>query len=92
MPTIRLATDEDMRAISSQTLDEIRRLPFFYIPTGEPDVMRAWGVALEQHVAENVRHDPDTLVAPQFAGETASRADLLYHGAELAADLLPPAP
>ena len=45
MPTIRLASDDDMRAITSQTLDRIKLLPHVDIPTAEPDVMRSWGVA-----------------------------------------------
>jgi hypothetical protein len=46
MTTIRLVTDEDMRAITSQTLDRIKLLPHLYIPTDDSDVMRSWGVAM----------------------------------------------
>ena len=90
MPTIRLATDDDMRAITSQKLDEILRLPFVYIPTLEPDVMRVWGVALATTLPDTARLYPDALVAPSYAGERASRGDLLYNGAEPAADFLLP--
>lgn len=86
MPTIRLVTDEDMRAITSQNLEEITRLPHLYIPTDEPDGMRSWGIALERGFADYLRLFPDALVAPHSFGETASRADLIYHGAEPAAD------
>jgi hypothetical protein len=88
-PAFALATDRDMREISSQHLDEIQRMPFFYIPTDDPDVMRSWGVALEQNVADNVRLYPGALVAPGFAGENASRGDLLYNGAEASAAFVP---
>ena len=90
-PTIRLITDDDMRAITSQNLDEIKRLPHLYIATDEPDVMRVWGIALERGFSDSVRLYPGALVAAHYAGPTASRADLLYHGAEPAADFLPAA-
>lgn len=88
MPTIRLATDDDMRAITSQNVDEIKRLPYLYIATDEPDVMRSWGVAHAATIGDYVRLFPDALVAPRYAGPTASRSDLVYHGAEAAADFL----
>jgi hypothetical protein len=47
--------------------------------------LRVWGVALEATLADTERLYPGALVAPHFAGETASRADLLYNGAEPAA-------
>lgn len=88
MTTIRLATDDDMRSITSQNAAEIRRLPFLYIDTDESDVMRVWGVALDRTLPDFVRLYPAALVAPKYAGERASRGDLLYHGAEPAASLL----
>ncbi len=84
-PTIRLATSEDLRLITSQTRDLIMRLPFLYIAVAEPDVMRTWGVAREGTLADSERLHPGALVAPRYAGETASRGDLLYNGAEPAA-------
>lgn len=89
-PTIRLVTDDIMRQITSQNLDDIKRLPHFYIPTDDPDVMRAWGIALEGLVSDNERLYPGTLIAPQDAGQYASRGDLLYNGAEPAAAFIPP--
>ena len=85
MPTIRLATDADMRAISSQNLADLKHLPYVYIPTPEPDVMRVWGVAHERGFEDTARLYPGALVAPRYAGERASWADLVYHGAEPAA-------
>lgn len=84
--TIHLATDDDMRAINSQRLDDILRLPFVYIATPEPDVMRVWGVALKTTVPDTARQHPEALVAPRYVGERASRGDLLYNGAEPAAE------
>lgn len=89
MPTLRLVTDDDMRAITSQNLDEIKRLPHLYIPTDEPDVMRSWGIALERGFADSARLFPDALVAPHSFGQFASRADLVYHGAEAVAGFVP---
>ena len=94
-PTIRLATFEDMRSITSRNMDDIRRLPFLYIGTAEPDVMRVWGVAGtlrengESNVCEAERLYPGVIVAPHYAGETASPGELFYNGAELAAAFLP---
>lgn len=82
MTTIRLVTDDDTRAISSQNVDEIRRFPHLYIPTAEPDVMRVWGIALESSFQDYARLYPEALVAPHYAGERASRGELLYYGAE----------
>lgn len=62
MPTIRLATHDDMRAITSQTLDKVNDLPHVYIPAaavdiplppyalamGASDLMRSWGVAMAE--------------------------------------------
>lgn len=56
MPTIRLATDSDLRQITSQNLHLLDALPHLYILAshldfdapreGEaPDVMRTWGIA-----------------------------------------------
>lgn len=88
-PTIHLATDDALRAITSQTLHDIFGLPFLYISTDQPDVMRAWGVALPATISDYARLYPGALVAPRYAGETASAGDLLYDGAELAADFMP---
>ena len=87
MPTIRLATDDDMRQITSRNLDEIFRLRFLYIATDQPDLMRSWCVGLESSVADTERLHPATLIAPHRAGATASRGDLLYNEAEPAAAL-----
>ena len=90
-PTIRLVTDDDMRAITSKNVDDIRRLPFLYIATAEPDVMRVWGVAEalredgQGSTYDTERLYPGALVAPHYAGEIASRGDLLYNEAESAA-------
>lgn len=89
MPNIRLVTDDDMRAITSQNLEEIPRLPHLYIPADEPDRMRSWGIALERSFADYLSLFPDALVAPHSFGQTASRADLIYHGAEPAAEFIP---
>jgi hypothetical protein len=89
MTTIHLATDDAMRAITSQNLHEISRLPTLYIPLRDfipaetdPDAMKHWGVAHERTLADYVRLFPDALVAPCCFGDRASRADLIYHGAE----------
>jgi hypothetical protein len=88
MPTIRPATDDDMRAITSSTLEKIDELPHLYVPTDDPDVMRSRGVAHKDRIADEARIFPGCLVAPRFAGQTASRGDLLYHGAEPAAEFV----
>lgn len=95
-PTIRLASPEDFQAISSQNLDAIKRLPFLYVPTDDPEVMRVWGVAGstiaggESSVEAAEQNFPGTLVAPYFFGERPLRADLIDLGAEPAADFLAP--
>lgn len=92
MPIIRLATVDDMRSITSQNVAEIPRLPHLYITTDEPDVMRSWGVARadgDGSIAVYERLHPGAIVAPCFVGQRASRGDLLYNDAELAADFLP---
>ena len=89
MPTNRLATDDDMRAITSHNLDDIRRLPFLYIATAEPEVMRVWGVALEPTFGDFERLYPGALVAPHYDGQAVSRGDLLYNGGEAAAAFMP---
>lgn len=88
MPTIRLATLEDMRAITSQNLDAIKLVPYLYIPTADPDVMRVWGVASMATLGTYERLFPGGLVAQAFVGETASRGELVYNGAEAAADFV----
>lgn len=85
---ITLVTDDDMRAITSQTLHLIRDLPHLYIPTDDGEVMRSWGIALARTHADFVRLYPDALVAPRFENEAAARGELLYNGAEPAIDLL----
>ncbi len=93
MPAIRLANDEDLRAITSRNVAEILKLPHLYIPTDDPDVMRAWGVARsdgDASVAWYAKRHPGAVVAPIFAGEVASRGDLLYHGAEAAQEFVAP--
>ena len=88
-PAIRLATSEDMRSITSQNVADIRRLPFLYIATAEPDVMRVWGVVLKRTFGDFERLYPGALVAPHYDWQTVSRGDLLYNGAEPATVFLP---
>jgi hypothetical protein len=59
-------------------------MPFLYIAGSEPDVMRTWGVAGEDSVADTERLYSGALIAPQYAGETALRGDLLHNGTETA--------
>jgi hypothetical protein len=92
MPTIRLATDDDMRRITSQNLAPISALPWLYIPAGEPGLMRKWGVARadgDASVASWALQYPDALVAPKFMGERVERGELLYYGAEAAVAFTP---
>lgn len=89
MPTIRLATDDDLRQISSQNLEPIFALPWLYIPAEEPGLMRTWGVARsdgDASVAFYAHQHPDALVAPKFMGGRIERGELLFYGAEPAAD------
>ena len=95
-PIIRLATDDDMRAIDSRNLDDIGRLPALYIALrhllpGEtdPDAMKHWGVAHEHSLADFARLYPEALVASHDFGDRASREDLVYHGAEPAKAFIP---
>lgn len=99
-PTIRLATDDDMRAITSRNLDEIPKLPHLYISAGDVDIplppldmstdgvdlMRAWGVANVRSIADYARLFPAALIAPKDFGQFVDRSELLYNGAEPAAD------
>jgi alpha-N-acetylglucosamine transferase len=78
-----------LRAITSQNLDDIFDLPFLYICCNQPDVMRSWGVAHAATLGDYERLYPGALVAPRYAGATAQRGDLLYDGAEPAADFMP---
>lgn len=87
-PTIRLATLEDLRSIDSRNAQEILRLPHIYIATDEPDVMRSWGVASAATIGDYERLYPGALVVPCFVGQTASRGDLIYNGAEPAAEFV----
>lgn len=86
MPTIRLATDDDMRAITSRDLSPIHGLPHLYIPTDDGEVMRSWGIAHETTIADYVRLFPGALVAPKDFGQYVDRGELLYNGAEPVAD------
>jgi len=89
MPTIRLAADADLRQITSQHLEPVFALPWLYIPDDEPGMMKSWGVARsdgDASVAFWARQHPDALVAPRFQGSRVERAELLYHGAEPAAE------
>ena len=95
MTTIRLATDDDLRTINSQNVAGILQLPHLYVPTDEPDVMRSWGVARSDGgapVSVYERLHPGSLVVSSFVGQYASRAELLYNGAEPASDFLASAP
>lgn len=103
MPTIRLATDDDMRSITSKDLSPINVLPHVYIsvtavdiplpplrfPVESIELMRSWGVAQLSSLAAYVRLYPGCLVAPRNFGQFVDRAELLYYGAEPAADFLP---
>lgn len=90
MPTIRLATQDDMRVQTSRTpLEELWRLPWLYVPTDDDEVMRGWGVASQSSIADYVRLYPGALVAPKYQGERVDRGELLFYGAEPAADFLP---
>jgi len=87
MPTIRLATDDDLRQISSQNSADLLAFPFVYVPDGDAMVPR--GVARADggaSVAFWARQHPDALVAPKFMGECVERGELLYNGAEPAAE------
>lgn len=100
MPTIRLATDEDLRAITSQNLELLDALPWLYILVSHidhdvpqdgdaPDMMRTWGVAKghgDGSIFGYERLYPGAVVAPRNFGHRVSRAELLYYGAEAAAD------
>jgi len=103
MPTIRLATHDDMRAITSQHLELIDELPHLYIPAGAVDIplppyalemgaadlMRCWGVAKGEgdgSVAHYALQFPGSLVAARNFGQFVDRGELVYHGAEPAAD------
>jgi len=89
MPTIRLATDADLRQITSQHLEPIFALPWLYIAAEEPGMMKPWGVARsdgDASVAFWARQHPDALVAPRHQGQRVERAELLFYGAEPAAD------
>ncbi|MDP9123510.1 MAG: hypothetical protein M3N82_02745 [Pseudomonadota bacterium] len=103
MPTICLATDEDLRAITSQNLHLLNELPHLYILASHldwdvpregdaPDVMRTWGIAKghgDGSIFGYERLYPGAVVAPRNVGQRVSRADLLYHGAEPVADFTP---
>jgi hypothetical protein len=102
MPTIRLATDDDMRAIDSRNIAQINDLPHLYIPieavdiplppldipTVGVDLMRTWGVAMMPSLADFVRMYTGALVAPRNYGQFVARADLLFYGAEPAAEFV----
>lgn len=92
MPSFRVATDTDMRRITSRNLEEIDRLPHLYIPDDQaPGTMRQWGVAHERSLADFARLYPGSLVAPTYQGALVDRGDLLYHDAEPAEAFRPPA-
>jgi hypothetical protein len=91
MPAIRLATDDDLRRITSKDLAPIFALPWLYVPADEPGVMRPWGVARadgDASVPYHTRQYPDALVAPKHMGERVDRGELLYYGAEPAAEFV----
>jgi hypothetical protein len=91
MPAFHLAVDLDLRRITSQNLEPVFALPWLYIETEEPGVMRCWGVARrdgDASVAFWAQRHPEALVAPKHMGTRVDRGDLLYYGAELAVDFL----
>lgn len=92
---ISLVTEEDMRSITSRNLEEIAPFPRLYIPLSsfiptetDPDAMKHWGIAYEKTPADYAQDYPDALIAPHDFGDRASRADLLYHGAEPIGDFV----
>ena len=101
-PPIRLATDVDLRAITSSDLAPLGLLPHLYIPVGAVeipvpplsfpteglDLMRTWGIAHERTLADYVRLFPDALVAPRNFGQFVDRGELVYNGAQAAADFI----
>jgi len=103
MPTIRLTTDDDMRAITSQKLDDVQLLPWLYIPVEAVNIplppldfpteglklMRTWGVAHESAIADYARLFSEGLVAPKHLGQFVDRGELLFNGAEPVTDFLP---
>ena len=98
--TFRLATDADMRKITSINLAPLDDLPHLYIPVSAVDIalppldiptegvdlMRNWGIAHERSLPDYLRLFPSALVTRRNAGQFVARDDLLYHGAETAAD------
>lgn len=104
MPTIRLVTWDDVRSITSQNAHLYLELPTLYIPahaadiapdpsaaTDHPELMRSWAPAKAEGDASVTvfeRLYPGSVVAPRDVGQYVLRGDLLYHGAELAADFL----
>ena len=87
-PTIRLATGDDMRAITRQNVEAILQLPHLHVPTGEPHVVLGWGLADASTLGDCERLHPGALVAPCFVGQTAPRGDPVYSGAEYAGALM----
>lgn len=100
MPTIKLATDDDMRAIDSRNLAALDALPHLYIPVGAVDIplpplaiptegvdlTRSWGVAHVSSITDYARLFPGALVAAKNFGQFVARDELLFYSAEPAAE------
>ncbi len=81
-PTFRLATGDDMRAITRQNVEAILQLPHLHVPTDEPHVVLGWGLADASTLGDYQRLYAGALVAPCFVGQIASRGDTVYSTAE----------
>jgi len=104
MPTFQLATQDDLRAITTKNLEAIGALPHLYIPveavniplpplsipTEGVELMRVWGVATLTSLADYARLYPGALVAPASFGQFVDRGELLFNGAEPAKAFLLP--
>jgi len=103
MPTFQLATQDDLRAITTKNLEAIGALPHLYIPadavniqlpplsipTQGVELMRVWGVAAMPSLADYARLYPGALVAPASLGQFVDRGELIFNGAESAEAFLP---
>jgi hypothetical protein len=101
MPAFRLATDDDLRPITSQNMEDLWLLPQLYIPveaeniplpplpfpTEGLELMRSCGIPKNETVADYVRPYPTALIAPKNFGQFVDRGELVYNGAEPASAL-----